>query len=388
MYNKIVQEALEKNLFLLYYQPKINLHTKKIESAEALIRIQYDNKLIMPSEFISQAEKNGDIIEIDRWVFNRLIEDSRYISMMSEEDINISFNVSSTHFRQKCFLENLENVFDFTTDFVSQFEIELTEYSLVDDIKEAISKMTSLKEKGFSLSIDDFGTGYSSLLYLKDFPIDVIKIDKAFIDGIENDEKSLKITDSIIYLAKNLGLKTVAEGVESAKQVTWLYENGCDEIQGYYYSKPLPIDGFVKFVKAVNGTDMKNSYIKWGEQYSIGNYAFDTQHMIIANILNKLYEELRNIELKEKTDVKEYFALLERYIDIHFDAEERFMMDLKYDKIESHKKEHLEFKVLLSEFSQNLSFSSQKNSYNLFGMLKEWFISHELKMDKEFMKIR
>ena len=170
MYSKLVKKALEKDLFKLYYQPKINLHTNRVESAEALIRIEDNGKLIMPSEFISDAEKSGDIIEIDKWVFNRLIEDARYISMMSQENFNISFNMSASHFQQACLVENLEDIFNFTSDFISKFEIELTEYAIVDNIKEAISKMKILKEKGFNIAIDDFGTGYSSFLYLKDFP--------------------------------------------------------------------------------------------------------------------------------------------------------------------------------------------------------------------------
>ncbi|MEN4053425.1 MULTISPECIES: EAL domain-containing protein [Sulfurimonas] len=380
-----IQKAIQNNLFTLYYQPKINLHTKKVESAEALIRLEGKDGIIMPSEFIPQAEESGEIIDIDRWVFNRLIEDSRYISMMAQDDITISFNVSSTHFRQDCFLENLENIFNFTTDFLSQFEIELTEYALIDDVQGTISKMNTLKEKGFKIAIDDFGTGYSSLLYLKDFPIDTIKIDKAFVDGIENDdEKTLKIIDSIIYLAKKLDLNVVAEGAESMKQVTWLYENQCDEVQGYYYSKPLPIDKFVKFVKAVNEIDDPNAYIVWSEKYSVNNYAFDTQHMIIASLLNKLYEELKNKDMAEKTDVNIYFSLLDRYIDIHFKAEEKFMSDMNYADIDAHINAHHEFKKLLKEFGTNLSLSSKKNSYDLFVILKEWFIRHELTMDKKF----
>ena len=381
-----IKEAIDKGLFTLYYQPKIDLHTKKVLSAEALIRIEDNAKLIMPSEFIPQAEKSGEIIDIDRWVFSRLVEDSRYISMMAQDDITISFNVSSAHFVQECFLENLENIFNFTTDFLSQFEIELTEYALIEDVADAIAKMNRLKEKGFKIAIDDFGTGYSSLLYLKDFPIDTIKIDKAFINGIENNDiKTLKIIDSIIYLAKKLDLKIVAEGVESMKQVTWLYENQCDEIQGYYYSKPLPIDKFVRFVKAVNGIDNPKSYIVWSQKYSVGNYAFDTHHMIIASLLNKLYDELKNKEMLNKTDVNVYFSLLHRYIDIHFQAEEKFMLELNYADIEEHIQSHKQFTKLLAKFGDNLSLSSKKNSYDLFEILKKWFIEHELGIDKKFL---
>jgi len=386
MQSKLIKKALDNQLFTLYYQPKINLHTNKIDSAEALIRIEDNGKIIMPAEFISQAEKSDDIIEIDRWVFNRLIEDSRYISLLSQNDINISFNISSKHFTKSCFLENLDKIFNFTTDFLSKFEMELTEYALIDNVKDATLKMDILKEKGFDIAIDDFGTGYSSLLALKDFPVDTIKIDKAFIDGMADDEKCIKIIESIIFLAKKLDMKVVAEGVEDVEQVTWLYENGCDEIQGYYYSEPLPINKFIKFVKAVNQTQYKNKFIVWSDKYSVNNYAFDTQHMIIASILNKLHEELKDKKMTEKTDVKEYFSLLERYIDIHFKAEEKFMKKNNYPKIASHIKAHNEFKKLLEDFNKNLSDSSKKNSYDLFILLKEWFLKHELMMDKDLTK--
>ena len=386
MQSKLIKKALDNQLFTLYYQPKINLHTNKIDSAEALIRIEDNGEIIMPAEFISQAEKSDDIIEIDRWVFNRLIEDSRYISLLSQNDINISFNISSKHFTKSCFLENLDKIFNFTTDFLSKFEMELTEYALIDNVKDATLKMDILKEKGFDIAIDDFGTGYSSLLALKDFPVDTIKIDKAFIDGMADDEKCIKIIESIIFLAKKLDMKVVAEGVEDVEQVTWLYENGCDEIQGYYYSEPLPINKFIKFVKAVNQTQYKNKFIVWSDKYSVNNYAFDTQHMIIASILNKLHEELKDKKMTEKTDVKEYFSLLERYIDIHFKAEEKFMKKNNYPKIASHIKAHNEFKKLLEDFNKNLSDSSKKNSYDLFILLKEWFLKHELMMDKDLTK--
>ena len=386
MHNEIIKRAIEENLFKLYYQPKINLHTNKIESAEALIRIEDKGKIIMPDDFIADAEKSGDIIEIDRWVFNQLIEDSRYISLMYSEGLNISFNMSFTHFTQPYFLENLENIFNFTTDFLSKFEIELTEYALVDDVKDAISKMKLLKEKGFNIAIDDFGTGYSSLLHLKDFPIDTLKIDKVFIDGIINDKKSVKIIESIIFLAKKLDLKVVAEGVEEVEQVTWLYENRCDEIQGYYYSEALPINKFIKFVKAVNQIENKNAFIVWSDKYVINNYAFDTHHMIIASLLNKLHAELRDKSMIEKTEVKEYFSLLYRYIDIHFETEEKFMKNGNFPNIDFHIKSHQDFKKLLDKFGRNLSTSSKKNSYDLFIMLKEWFLNHELVMDKKMLE--
>jgi hemerythrin-like metal-binding protein len=384
----MVNHALTNDLFTIFYQPKLNLRTRKIESAEALVRIISENgKVIPPDNFIPGAEKNGSIIEIDKWVINRIIEDARYISMMAEEDITISFNVSGLHFNKVNFLENLSNMFRFTNDFISRFEIELTEGALIENVEDAMEKMRAIKKMGFKLAIDDFGTGYSSLVYLKDFPIDCLKIDKVFVDEIPGNEKTVKIVDSIIYLAKKLGLKIVAEGVETAEQLVWLHQNSCDEIQGYIYSKPLPVNIFAKFVKATNEPESKRKYIIWDTSYSIGHYVFDTHHMIIANILNKLYEEISEKELNNRTDIQEYIILLDRYVKIHFRAEEDFMKNNHYPDMDEHINVHRQFEQTLDELKGDISQGKKKLDHALFMMLKDWLQNHELRYDKLFMPV-
>jgi hemerythrin-like metal-binding protein len=381
----LVKEALQNELFVLYYQPKIDLKTKKVLSAEALIRIQKpDGTIIYPNDFIPIAEKNGDIVEIDKWVFKKLINDARYIYMLTKEDINISFNISTYSFLEDDFLENLSNIFNLTTDFFPKFEMEITEYSSIKDINKTISNMQKLKKMGLKISLDDFGIGHASLSHLSKLPIDCIKIDKSFIDMIEIDEKTTSIVDTILYLAKKLGLKTVAEGVEKTNQVIWLKDHGCDEIQGYYYSKPLPIKKFTMFVKAINKRDnVDDSFIIWGKKYSTGHYAFDTQHMIIASILNNIYFELKSN--KELTEVNNYFSILEDYIQVHFKAEEDYMRDTNYKDIKIHAQAHKEFKNLFYNFKKNLSSSKRDNNIKLFKILREWFIKHEMGLDKKFI---
>ncbi len=385
MKSSLIQKALQHNLFTLHYQPKINTHTNKVESAEALIRIDTGKEILMPNDFIPQAERSGDIIEIDKWVMRRLIDDARYISFASQEEINIAFNISATHFQQDDFISNMEEIFHYTDDFSSRFSVELTEYSLIKDLSEALKKINKLKKIGFSIALDDFGTGYSSLNYLKDFPFDIIKIDKIFLDGLKSDPKTPLLLEGIIHLAKKLDMHIVAEGVENVDQVTWLYENGCDEIQGYYYSKPLPIDEFIKFVKAVNKPVPNNAFIKWNEKYSVKHFAFDSHHMIIAGILNKIHEELQDKNMQEKSDLAPYCTLLRRYVDIHFQAEEDYMKQHNYKKLQEHVQEHRRFQELLATFQMNLSKSNTKNVYDLFKILKDWFINHELTMDKQFI---
>ena len=384
MKTDIFEQALEENLFELYYQPKINLHTKKVESAEALLRIKTkDGAVISANEFIPFYEERGDIIDVDRWVFKKLVEDARTISMMTHESINISFNISSESFLQDDFVENLQDIFQFTPDFISLFEIEVTEQFLMKDLQKALQNMKKLKKIGFRLALDDFGVGYGSLAYLKDFPVDSINIDKVFVDDILKNDKTAKIVHSIIYLAKQLSLKTLAKGVEETKQVVWLHENSCDEIQGFYYSKALPMGEFVKFVKAINQRKTSGDYIIWGSKYSIGNIGFDSQHMIIASILNNLYEELKNNG--DVADVSDYFNLLDRYITTHFKAEEQYMREIRYKDVDKHIKVHDEFRDIFKKFKSNLTTSNKDDSIKLFKILKEWFIKHELTYDKKFM---
>lgn len=384
--NNLIKKALQQNLFVLYYQPKIDLHTKKVKSVEALIRIVENDKLIMPNDFLPIAKESGDILEIQRWVFKQVVEDSRYISMMTQENLSISFNISATHFMQASFVDELEEIFDFTTDFISNFELELTEYALIADIEDALIKIEKLKEKGFKIAIDDFGTGHATFSYLKDFPIDVIKIDKSFIDEIELKDKGTKIVDSMLYLAKVLDLKVVAKGVEKVKQVQWLFDHGCDEIQGFYYSKALGVEKLVKFIKAVNQPISKDDYIVWSKKYSVDNYAFDTHHMIIASLLNKLYKELKDKEMQHKSEVSSYFTLLNRYIEIHFKAEEEYMQEIGYSDIKHHIELHHEFQVVLKDFKDSLTASNRTNVYTLFKILKDWLIQHELKEDRLILK--
>jgi len=266
----------------------------------------------------------------------------------------------------------------------SKFEMELTESQLKKNIKKTINNMQKLKDMGFQISLDDFGMGYASLSYLRELPIDCIKIDKSFIDELDIDKKTTIMVDGILYLAKNLGLKTVAEGVEKTNQVVWLKEHGCDEIQGYYYSKPLPIKEFTKFVKAINKRDdVGDSFIIWGDKYSIGHYAFDLQHMIIASILNNIYSELKSNQ--DISEVSSYFNILEEYIKVHFEAEESYMRETNYKDIKSHIKAHEEFKKMFYDFKNNLSSSKKDNNIKLFKMLREWFIKHEMDLDKKII---
>jgi len=261
----LIKDAIKNHKFILYYQPRVNF-ANKIESVEALIRIVSDDgSLLSPKIFIPVAEESDLINKIGDWVFNQIIEDSRYITTKSGQNIRFSFNVSASQFLESDFLHKLKNIFKFSQDFPSLFEIEITEWALMKDTKNSIKKMFQLKELGFDLIIDDFGTGYSSLAYLKKFPINRLKIDKTFIDDLPADTDDIAITKAIISMGKSLGMRVVAEGVEEKEQLDFLMEQGCDEVQGYCFSKPLLADEFVTFYKYHDFGKLltqENSYIE------------------------------------------------------------------------------------------------------------------------------
>lgn len=232
--------AIDKKEFILHYQPQVRVDNREIIGIEALIR--WDSKkygFVFPDFFIPRAEENGTIISIGNWV----IEDSmRYLAKLTQTKritINVSINVSALQFDDPCLeskISNLVKAFELDPE---RIKIELTESAIMVNHNESLKKMRVLKEKGFKLSIDDFGTGQASLAYLKDYPVDEIKIDKAFIRNFVNQKVDYEIVKHIIELAHTLNMIAVAEGVEEEVQVTLLEDLGCDVIQGYYFSRPV-----------------------------------------------------------------------------------------------------------------------------------------------------
>jgi len=244
-------EAINNNDFMVFYQPKYNNH-KEITSAEALIRWQQNNgDFISPADFIPIAEDTGLIVEIGYQVIAMVFQHTlEHIDTIKKAGLtSISINVSPRQFREIGFADYLISSIDELGLDAELFMLELTEEAVVSNIEKTISTMNKLKRYGFKLSIDDFGTGYSSLRYLKDFPIDELKIDKSFIDHIVNNKDDNAIVRSIITMAQNLNLDVVAEGVEREAQFKLLLENGCHLYQGYWFSKPIDPDAFIKLLK-------------------------------------------------------------------------------------------------------------------------------------------
>jgi EAL domain-containing protein (putative c-di-GMP-specific phosphodiesterase class I) len=236
--------ALARQEFVLHYQPKASLVTGQITGFEALLRWQSPGLgLVPPLQFISVLEDTGLIVSVGEWVVRTVCEQIKNWQEQGVELHPISINLSARQFQQQDLEKLIGKTLEATRIDPRLLELELTESVLMKEAETAASTLGNLKAFGVQISMDDFGTGYSSLAYLKRFPLDVLKIDRAFIRDVTSDADDATITVAMINLAHSLGLKVVAEGVETSAQLEFLKAHGCDEMQGYIFSRPLPLEG-------------------------------------------------------------------------------------------------------------------------------------------------
>jgi len=236
-----LRKAMRNGEFLLYYQPQVHMETGQIVGAEALIRWKHPEKgLIPPDQFIPLAEENGLIVPMGEWVLEEACRQNKAWQQAGLPSIPISVNLSMRQFLLQNLNEKVGQVLEKTGLEAKYLDLEITE-SMTMDVDHASHCLKELRELGVGISIDDFGTGYSSFSYLKDFSINRLKIDRSFVRGIMEDRSAAAIVASIIAMAHHLDLQVIAEGVESVEQVDFLKAHSCDEIQGYYYSPPVPV---------------------------------------------------------------------------------------------------------------------------------------------------
>lgn len=242
-------QALERQEFFLHYQPKVDLRSGRIVGAEALLRwVSPTRGLISPLQFIPLAEKSGLIVPLGAWVIQQVCGQIRRWREAGLEKIGVAVNVSARQFRSGNLEELVAAALQDHGLEPQCLMLELTESMLMDDPEEAVNRLAGLRRTGVRIALDDFGTGYSSLGYLGRFPIDQLKIDRSFITDITTDPKSATIATSIIGLAHRMRLRVVAEGVETQAQLGYLRQYGCDELQGYYFSKPLTPEAFAELL--------------------------------------------------------------------------------------------------------------------------------------------
>lgn len=238
-------KAYERNEFILHYQPRIDIRSGNILAAEALIRWEHpDWGMVSPDEFIPIAEEIGLIIPITNWALRTVCEQNKKWQDAGLPRIPVSVNLSTQHFIQRDLLTTIQSILADTEIEPQYLEIEITENILIQNSEVVDEVLTKLREMGIKIALDDFGTGFCSLSYLKNFETDIVKIDKSFMKNIPHSPADSAIVTSVINLAKILQKKVVAEGVEKEEQLTFLYEKHCDEIQGYFYSRPVEAKSF------------------------------------------------------------------------------------------------------------------------------------------------
>ncbi|MBW4453737.1 MAG: EAL domain-containing response regulator [Nostoc indistinguendum CM1-VF10] len=247
-----LHRAIQQNNFQefeIYYQPIIDIASGKIVAAESLLRWQSPELgLIYPTEFISLAESTGLIVPIGKWVLKNVCKQIKGWRDAGIYSLTVAVNLSVIEFNQPDFIHNIVNFIAMNNLEPDDLELELTESMIMQDVNSAITTMSKLQSLGINIAIDDFGTGYSSLIYLKNLPINTLKIDRYFIHNVANDLQKSAITQALIQMAHNLNLDVIAEGVETESELAFLRQHNCNSMQGFLFSRPLPAAEFENFL--------------------------------------------------------------------------------------------------------------------------------------------
>jgi PAS domain S-box-containing protein len=288
-------KALERNQFLLHYQPKLDLKTGKLQGAEALLRWNHPKKgLISPLEFIPIAEETGQIIPIGEWVLRTACEQGKEWLNSGITPMVISVNLSARQFFQPNLVEVVQKIIEETGFSPEYLELEITE-SIMMNAPEVLYILQDLKRIGLQISLDDFGTGYSSLYYLREFPIDKVKIDQSFVRNCMVDTKDATIVKAIIAMSHQLQLEVIAEGIEYKDQLIFLQQNLCNHGQGYFFSKPLPPTEFIRYL-----VDFEKILIKEGISQELSKQKW-------------LEEELANARQELRDTVRQQQAMIFKF---------------------------------------------------------------------------
>ncbi len=246
-----LQRAVENDELRLHYQPKVDAASGQPFGMEALVRWSHPERgMVYPAEFIPVAEDTGMIVGIGRWVLREACRQNAQWQQAGLPPLRVAVNLSARQFRSDTLLDEIDAVLDASGLAATLLELEITESMVMEDPERVISLLERIRSRGIHLSLDDFGTGHSSLAYLKRFPIDSVKIDRAFIKDTPGNADDVAIARTIVAMAKSLGLITVAEGVETAEQLNLLNAMGCDQIQGFFISHPLPPEDFLAYYRA------------------------------------------------------------------------------------------------------------------------------------------
>ena len=244
-----LRQALDRGEFSLVYQPQFDLVNRRIHSVEALIRWNHPSDgIVSPMDFIPLAEENGLIVPIGEWVLRTACSDTARWQREGH-DLAVAVNLSPMQFRDPNLVRTVFNILEETGLSPQSLELEVTETAVMEDSVATLSTLEALNARGVQIALDDFGTGYSSMNYLKRMPLSNLKVDQSFVQGLPHDKDNHAIVRAILSLARNLGFSVTAEGVETLEQVETLRGMGCDALQGYYFSRPVPAAGIPDLIK-------------------------------------------------------------------------------------------------------------------------------------------
>ena len=252
-----LREAINNREFHLLYQPQVRLCDSQVVGVEALIRWTHPSRgLVPPVEFIPVAESTGLITDIGSWVIDEATEQLAHWQNSGIKNLRMSINVAASQFQQKNFCEQVIDALVRNSISPEFLELEVTESVLMNDIDLVVSRLQSLREQGVRVAIDDFGTGYSSLSYLQELPLDVLKIDRSFVNRLTGRMTKSSLIETIQTLASGLDLETVAEGVEHSEQLALIAGLGCDLVQGYFYSRPVSATDIPETIQAIQSQNL------------------------------------------------------------------------------------------------------------------------------------
>jgi len=258
-----MRRGLGNDEFEVYYQPKIELASNRAVCLEALVRWHHPEMgLVSPADFIPLAEETGLIVPLGEWVLHTVCAQIKNRQVAGLDPLRIAVNLSACQFRQTMLRQQVRRILDNTGVAPEWLELELTESVIMDDIQTSSTILRELKSMGVGISMDDFGTGYSSLSLLKRLPLDTLKIDRSFVRDITTDADDAAIVDAVISLAHSLRLRVIAEGVETGEQLDFLNSRGCDEVQGYLFSRPLPVAGIEAWLREFSLDNIVNAGAK------------------------------------------------------------------------------------------------------------------------------
>lgn len=396
-YLNSLYKAMDANEFLFYIQPQFSTQTHTMIGGELLVRwVTKSGKIIPPSEFINFIEEGDFSYRFFTWSIFSTVCALKEIKEKTGNWVPLSLNLAPTHIQDRNLVELLVNILKKHEIPEDILEVEITERILAVDYENLLSNLNYLSEKGINIAIDDFGTGYSSLSYLRKFPLNRLKIDRIFVSNINSNEEDRLIVSSIVSLAHVLGLEVVAEGVEESSQIAFLYQTGCEYLQGFYTSRPIPVSDFIEMInkneKSQSWNENLVSYvddhkldkspkvIKWKKSFSTELVAIDEEHRELVDVLNNFatlyHENPKNV------DVIETFDLIASEAIKHFRHEEIMMYNMRYPRYKSHKSKHEDLIADISRRKEELSQDINKlNFEEVIKYLKYWLLRHLVSED-------